>query len=89
MFGRPLAVELAHLEHLRGLAHHPIAWLTPKLRRLARLDLQIIDGDEVLADLDPVTRLVPDLRLLEHLREEGWATAERWLQARGGARAEA
>jgi hypothetical protein len=54
--------------------------LQPRLRHLAGLDLQIIDGDEALGPLDPATKLTPELRLLERLRHEGRAAAQRWLQ---------
>ena len=79
VFGRPLAIELAQLEKIRGLDRGLLSSLQPQLRRLARLDLQIIDGDETLARLEPITKVAPDARLLEHLRAEGRAAAEAWL----------
>jgi NTE family protein len=82
VFGRPLAVELAQLEKLRDLGHGLLGSLQPRLRRLARLEVQVIDGDETLARLDPLTKVAPDARLLEHLRAEGRAAAEAWLRRR-------
>jgi NTE family protein len=89
VFGRPLAIELAQLEKIRGLGSGPLGSLQPQLRRLARLDVQVIDGDATLAQLDPITKLVPNTEMLERLRADGRAAAEAWLlrraqpQARG------
>jgi NTE family protein len=82
VFGRPLAIELAPLEKIRRLDHGLLGSLQPQLRRLARLDLQIIDGDATLARLDPITKLVPDIEMLERLRVDGRAPAEAWLGRR-------
>jgi NTE family protein len=82
VFGRPLAVELAQLEKLRDLGRALPGSLRPRLRRLARLEVQVIDGDETLARLDPITKVASDTRLLEHLRAEGRAAAEAWLRRR-------
>ena len=62
-----------------GSARRWLNLLQPRLRHLAGLDLQIIDGDETLARLDPITKLVPDIEMLEGLRAEGRAAAEAWL----------
>jgi NTE family protein len=80
VFSRPLADELAQLEALQRVASGPLAWLQPRLRRLARLDVQILDGDETLALLDPATKLAPEMRLLDQLRQEGRLAADRWLR---------
>jgi NTE family protein len=80
VFGRPLAIELAQLEKIRCLGRGLLGSLQPRLRRLARLDLQIIDGEETLARLDPITKLVPDIEMLERLRAEGRVAAEAWLR---------
>ena len=85
MFGRPLDDELARIEDARRLGRN--RWLNllqPRLRRLAGLDLQIIDGDETLGRLDPSTRVSPDRRLLERLRDEGRAAAHTWLAGWAG-----
>jgi NTE family protein len=82
VFGRPLAIELAQLEKIRDLGRGPLGSLQPRLRRLARLDVQVIDGDETLAHLDPITKLVPDTEMLERLRADGRAAAEAWLHRR-------
>jgi NTE family protein len=82
VFGRPLAVELAQLDKLRRLGRGLPGWLHPRLRRPARLEVQVIDGDETLARLDPITKVAPDARLLEHLRAEGRAAAEAWVRRR-------
>jgi NTE family protein len=83
VFGRPLANELAQLERMRALDRGgPLGWLRPELRRLARLDVQIIDGDDTLSRLDPVTKVVPDASLLAHLRAEGRGAAAAWLARR-------
>jgi NTE family protein len=82
VFGRPLAIELAQLEKARRLGRGPLGALRPRLRRLARLEVQVIDGDGTLARLDPITKVAPDTRLLEHLRAEGRAAAEAWLRRR-------
>jgi NTE family protein len=82
VFGRPLAVELAQLGKLRDLGRALPGSLRPRLRRLARLEVQVIDGDGTLARLDPITKVAPDARLLEHLRAEGRAAAEAWLRRR-------
>ena len=80
VFGRPLAIELAQLEKIRDLGRGLLGSLQPQLRRLARLDVQIINGDETLARLDPITKLVPDIEMLERLRTEGRVAAEAWLR---------
>jgi NTE family protein len=80
VFGRPLAIELAQLEKIRCLGRGLLGSLQPRLRHLARLDLQIIDGEETLARLDPITKLVPDIEMLERLRAEGRVAAEAWLR---------
>ena len=80
VFGRPLAIELAQLEKIRDLGRGLLGALQPQLRRLARLDVQIINGDETLARLDPITKLVPDIEMLERLRAEGRTAAEAWLR---------
>jgi hypothetical protein len=54
--------------------------LQPQLRQLARLQVQVIDGDETLTRLHPSTKVVPDPRLLAYLRAEGRAAAEAWLR---------
>jgi NTE family protein len=83
VFGQPLANELAQLEEIRRLDRGgPVGWLRPQLRRLARLDVQIIDGEETLTRLDPATKATPDAQLLEDLRAEGRAAAEGWLRGR-------
>jgi NTE family protein len=84
VFGQPLAKELEQLEAIRELGRNPLNLFQPKLRRLARLDLQIIDGDETLAGLDPMTKISPTEALVGSLRLEGRAAAEEWLQARAG-----
>jgi NTE family protein len=84
VFGRPLAIELAQLEKIRALGRGPLGALRPRLRRLARLDVQVIDGDATLARLNPTTKLAPDTGLLEHLRADGRAAAEAWLRRRAG-----
>lgn len=86
-FGRPLADELAQLERLREAAKSPLVRLVPRLHRLARLDLQLLDGGEVLGRLDPATKILPDAALLEQLRGEGRAAAARWLEGCRGAKA--
>jgi NTE family protein len=63
VFGRPLAIELAQLEKLRALGRGPLGALRPRLRRLARLEVEVIDGDGTLARLDPLTKVAPDARL--------------------------
>jgi len=82
VFGQPLANELRQLEAIRRFGRNPLSLLQPQLRRLARLDLQVIDGDETLASLDPLTKVAPTVTLVEGLREEGRAAAEAWLRAR-------
>ena len=82
VFGRPLAIELAQLEKIRCLGRGLLGSLQPQLRRLARLEVQIIDGDETLTRLDPITKVVPDLEMLEHLRAAGRAAADAWLRRR-------
>ena len=85
MFGRPLDDELARIEDARRLGRN--RWhnlLQPRLRHLAGLDLQIIDGDETLGRLDPSTRVSPDRRLLERLRDEGRTAAHTWLAGWAG-----
>lgn len=70
MFGRPLATELQILnERRRGL----FAWLDPARRPFAALRLNVIDGAPALAGLDPVTRIMPDLETILHLKALGRA----------------
>jgi NTE family protein len=83
VFGQPLSNELAQLERIRALDRGgPLGWLRPELRRLTRLDVQIIDGDDTLTRLDPITKAIPDAWLLAHLRKEGRAAADAWLERR-------
>jgi NTE family protein len=60
VFGRPLASELAQLEMVHRLGRGPLGSLQPQLRQLARLEVQVIDGDETLTRLHPRTKVVPD-----------------------------
>lgn len=83
VFGRPLAIELAQFEKIRGLGKGPLSLLQPRLRRLARTDVQIIDGHETLTRLDPLTKVMPDRDVLESLREEGRTAAAAWLRRQG------
>jgi NTE family protein len=80
VFSRPLEDELAQLAALRDMARRPWALLQPQLGRLARLDLQIVDGDDTLAALDPATKLAADSKLIDLLRQNGRMAAERWLR---------
>ena len=80
MFSRPLEDELAQLATIRDMARRPWALLQPQLGRLARLDLQIVDGDDTLAALDPATKLAADSKLIDLLRQNGRVAAERWLR---------
>lgn len=80
VFGQPLANELAQLDTLRRLARNPLSWLQPEFRRLARVDVQMVGGDETLASLDPATKASPEPWLVDHLREKGRNAAAIWLQ---------
>jgi NTE family protein len=82
VFGRPLAAELEQFVELQRVGRAPLGMIQPRLRRLARLEVETIDGDETLAHLDPITRVVPEASLLEHLRAEGRAAADVWLHGR-------
>jgi NTE family protein len=83
VFGQPLANELAQLERIRQLDRGGLlGWLRPELRRLARLEVEVIDGDEILLGLDPITKVAPDRLLLDRLRADGRAAAAAWLERR-------
>ena len=86
VFGRPLADELAFLAQLQAMASNSLTRLMPRLHGLVALDLQVIDADEVVSSLDPTTKLLPEMRLLERLRVAGRAAAAQWLADRRGAR---
>jgi NTE family protein len=88
VFGQPLANELAQLETIRDLGRNPLSRLQPRLRHLAGVDVQIIDGDETLSRLDPITKMAPEGDLLERLRAEGRAAAEAWTRRQTAGEAE-
>lgn len=87
VFAQPLTQELRQLAAARRLGRGPLGLIHPGLRRLARLDLQMIDGDAALAGRDPVTKVVPTAALVEELRQAGRTAAEAWLGVRSGRRA--
>jgi NTE family protein len=76
VFDQPLERELALLEERRGW---PTAISTAE-RRLARHRLHVIDGGDVLASLDPSTKVIPDWDTLQRLRDLGRAAAAGWLE---------
>jgi NTE family protein len=88
VFGQPLANELAQLETIRDLGRNPLSRLQPRLRHLAGVDVQIIDGGETLSRLDPITKMAPEGDLLERLRAEGRAAAEAWTRRQTAGEAE-
>ena len=84
-FGRPLAEEIERLRRgARWLG--PMAWLSPRRRRMLRHRLHTIDGSAELSRLDPRTKVDPTWPLLLDLRERGWRAADSWLRRRGGER---
>jgi NTE family protein len=82
VFSRPLADELARLDELKALARLPLAWTSARLRRLRRLEVETIADDETLATLHPSTKIAPEMRLLEDLRDAGREAAGDWLRRR-------
>jgi NTE family protein len=85
-FGRPLAEELERLRRRGGSSFGPLAWLSPRRRRMLRHRLHTIDGSAELSGLDPRTKVDPTWPLLLDLRERGWRAADSWLRGRAGAR---
>ena len=82
-FGRPLAEEIERLRRgARWLG--PMAWLSPRRRRMLRHRLHTIDGSAELSRLDSRTKVDPTWPLLLDLRERGWRAADSWLRGRGG-----
>jgi NTE family protein len=79
VFGHPLQVELERLQHARDLARGPAGWLSPALRRLARIQIDTISCDETLGRLDPSTRVLPQWPVLQQLRDAGRDAAEGFL----------
>ncbi len=79
VFGHPLRIELERLRHARELARGPAGWLSPALRRLARVQVDTISCDEAIGRLPPSTRLVPRWPVLEQLRDLGRTAADRFL----------
>jgi NTE family protein len=79
VFGHPLQVELERLQHARDLARGPAGWLSPALRRLARVQIDTISCDETLGRLDPSTRVLPQWPVLQQLRDAGRDAAEGFL----------
>jgi NTE family protein len=76
VFDQPLERELELLEARCGApaGFGPTGW------RPVRHRLHVIDGRETLAALDPITKVMPDWRTLEHLRQLGHAAASAWLE---------
>ena len=81
VFGQPLARELARLDWARRRGPL-LCLLDPETRRLARIRLHIVDGDETLAALHPETKILPHWPMLVQLRDAGRAAAEAWIGSR-------
>jgi NTE family protein len=64
VFSRPLAAELQQLESDPARS---------------RVRLHVIDGDSVIANLHPTTRLLPQASVLEELREAGYERADGFI----------
>lgn len=81
MFTGPLNRELDELEELRALARRG-ALRGDLGRRLRRLDLQIIDGGDLLTPFGQSSKLNPQRGFLREVHAMGRARAEAWLQSR-------
>jgi NTE family protein len=79
MFGQPLRHERAQLRHAQALGRGPAGWLSPGLRRLARVRVATISDDATIGELPPATRLQPHWPVLARLRDAGRTAAERFL----------
>ncbi len=77
-FNGPLLAELAEIEHCRQLAEGAL-WPGGALRRIARHRLHLIGAGEHTSRLPAGSKLSPDWRLLQGLRDSGRAAVEDWL----------
>jgi NTE family protein len=78
-FHAPLRREIEFIERWRELARRRVMFGSRRLKRLRQHRFHLIEAGEATAALDPVSKLVPDRRLLERLRDAGCAAGRVWL----------
>lgn len=80
VFTAPLWREVEALEHMRRLSGGR-GWLAPRpLRAMRKLRLHLIHGGEALEEMAGASRLVPERRTLDRMREIGRERAAAWLE---------
>jgi NTE family protein len=83
VFNAPLRREIELIEGWRALANGGLTLGGGRRKRLRRHRFHLIEAGEATAALEPLSKLVPDWRLLERLRGSGRAAAQAWVERHG------
>jgi NTE family protein len=78
-FTAPLRREAEFIRESRALSAEGFALGGRRRRRLKHHRFHAIDGGDATRRLDAESRLFPDRRMLERLRDSGRAVAQAWL----------
>ena len=79
-FHAPLRREIEFVERWRQLAGDGFALGGRRLRRLRQHRFHLIEAGDATVGLEPVSKLVPEWRMLEDLREAGRVAALAWVE---------
>jgi NTE family protein len=79
-FNAPLRREVELIRQWRGLAAEGITLGGHRRRRLRHHRFHLIDGGEHTRSLEPASRLYPERRTLEALRDSGRTAARAWFE---------
>jgi NTE family protein len=78
-FHAPLRREIEFVERWRELAGDGFTLGSRRLKRLRQHRFHLIEAGDATVGLAPVSKLVPERRMLEGLREAGRAAAQAWV----------
>jgi NTE family protein len=78
-FHAPLRREIEFVERWRELAGDGFTLGSRKLKRLRQHRFHLIEAGEATVRLEPVSKLVPERRMLESLRDAGRTAAQAWV----------
>jgi NTE family protein len=78
-FHAPLRREIELVEGWRDLAGDRFTLGSRRLKRLRRHRFHLIEAGDATVGLEPVSKLVPERRMLERLRDAGRTAAQAWV----------